>query len=123
MHLYSFVYGKLKNKYKIDYIIFKYKYSLFQAIRLLHTVKVSEIHNINKARQLLNFFALNYEHLYGKQQLTYNLHNFVFHLCDDVQRHGSSSLHAMWSIESSLGELTRSVKGNRGVSNQILSSD
>ena len=56
-------------------------------------------------------------------QLTYNLHNFVFHLCDDVQRHGSSSLHAMWSLESSLGELTRSVKGNRGVSNQILSSD
>ncbi len=60
--------------------------------------------------------------MYGKQQLTYNLHNLVFHMCDDVERHGSSSLHAMWSLESSLGELTRSVKGNRGVSNQILSS-
>ncbi len=70
----------------------------------------------------MNFFALNFEDLYGILRLSYNLHNLVFHLCDDIERHGSSSFHTEFSLESVLGDITTKIRGNRGIPKQMISS-
>ena len=90
---------------------------------ILQQVKVNEKHKKDIASKLLKCFAINFEKLYSKQQLTYNLHNLDFYLCVDVKRHGSTSLHSFFSIKSILGEITRSLKGNWRISNQIISSN
>ena len=97
---------------------------LFKAIRMLHTVAIKDHHlTINKARKLLSIFGVNMERLYGSEALTFNLHNLIFHLCDDVERHGSSSYHTMFSFESIQGYFVKKIKGNRGVSSQMLKSN
>jgi hypothetical protein len=78
---------------------------------------------VSKARKLINIFAINIEKLYGSESLTFNLHNLTFHLCDDVERHGSSSYHTMFSFESIQGYFVKKIKGNRGVSSQMLKSN
>jgi len=89
----------------------------------LHTIPATgHLLLIGRAKRLLTTFAVNIEKLYGIGSLTFNLHNLIFHLCPDVIRHGSSSLHSMFSFESVQGYFAKKIKGNRGVSSQMLTS-
>ena len=82
-----------------------------------------KIETIAKAQSLLYFFGINFQTLYGEHSLSFNLHTLVFHWTEDVVRHGSSSLHTMFNLESTLGYVTKKIKGNQGVSNQIITSN
>ena len=78
--------------------------------------------NIEQARILLSCFSSSYITLYGEKHLSFTFHCLSKHLVDDVLHHGSLSSHSMFSLESTLGFLSRAVHGTRGFSNQYSKS-
>ena len=89
------------------------------AIKLLHDA--TEL-NIEHAKGLLHCWSSTYISLYGEKHLTLTFHLISKHLIDDVILHGSLSSHSMFSLESLLGFLSKSVHGTRGFSQQYSKS-
>ena len=83
----------------------------------------SKVSNSLKALLSEKKSSNTFQRLYGSEALAFNFHNLIFHLCDDVERHGSSSYHTMFSFESVQGYFLKKIKGNRGFSSQMLKSN
>ncbi len=61
--------------------------------------------------------------LYGPFNATLTFHLLTEHFVEDTIRHGSSIGHSAYSLEGTLGFITRSLNGTRGFSNQFIQSN
>jgi len=67
---------------------------------------------------LLHCWSRNYIELFGENHLTFTFHLVSKHLVDDVIHHGLLTSHSMFSLESTLGFLSKAAHGTRGFSQQ-----
>lgn len=76
--------------------------ALSTAIRILSSNKYLE-HN-KQAEDLLKYFVKNFPSVYGKNHVTYNVHNLL-HLASDSKKFGQLEDFSAFSFESFLGKL------------------
>ncbi|XP_046405027.1 uncharacterized protein LOC124170349 [Ischnura elegans] len=84
---------------------------------LLQDVVTDE--DIDTADLLLLEFVCKTEELYGKYEMTYNMHQLL-HMAESVRRWGPLWTRTAYPFESALGEMTRVIKATRGVPHQIV---
>jgi hypothetical protein len=97
--------GLLKEKFYNNFLV------LSVALRILASpVQTDEY--ILYAEQLLNSFVTNFQDLYGKENVSYNVHGLI-HLADDVRRHGDLNLFSAFKFENHLGKIKRLIKSHR----------
>nr|XP_054928516.1 uncharacterized protein LOC129385660 [Dermacentor andersoni] len=74
---------------------------------------------IPKVKELLIEFLREYEHIYGKECMTYNSHILV-HMVDNVRQWGPLWSFSAYPFESMNGKLVRFVNGTRYAHLQII---
>jgi hypothetical protein len=100
------LHGELPQEY------FNHFLSLHCAVSILVDDKLLKDYS-NYADKLLNYFVKNFETLYGKENLSYNVHGLL-HVCDDVKTFGNLNKYSAFCFENYLGQLKRLVRsGNR----------
>ena len=82
---------------------------LHVAIVLLVNSKTYKTHN-NYANQLLSYFVEHYAKLYGKENLSHNVHSLL-HLAQDSLRHGPLDQFSAFPFENKLQEIKKLVRG------------
>ncbi len=87
------------------------------AVYLLTSSHISHV-NIDKAHMALCEFVLLTESLYGKQEVSYNIH-LLTHLAESVRRHGPLSLTSTFVFEGHNGRLLKLFNGTQHVPLQI----
>lgn len=87
------------------------------AIYLLTSSNVSHL-NIDKAHVALCEFALLTESLYGKHEISFNIH-LLTHLAESVRRHGPLSLMSTFVFEGHNDRLLKLFNGSQHVPLQI----
>ncbi|XP_064461624.1 uncharacterized protein LOC135371566 [Ornithodoros turicata] len=75
--------------------------------------------DINTAQDLLTEFVVKYNMLYGDYNMVYNVH-ILLHIPRAVANWGPLWAHSTFVFESFNGVFVKSVKGNRGVAEQVL---
>lgn len=108
---YPILYGILKDKY-IDHIL-----KLIEAIHILSSNKIS-MENINRAEELLQSYVFEFEEIFGKEQMVFNVH-LLLHTAECVRKNGPLFAYSNYSTEDNLGHLVTFVKGNTDVLSQI----
>lgn len=102
--------GKLSN------IQYKHFLCLHIAIRILCS---SECIRLNAyAKSLIRYFIEKYKKIYGKEYITYNVHNLL-HLCDDVLLFEKLDNFSVFKFESYMSQIKRKMKNSRYPSQQI----
>lgn len=102
--------GKLHN------IQYKHFLCLHIAIRILCS---SECIRLNAyAKSLIRYFIEKYKKIYGKEYITYNVHNLL-HLCDDVLLFGKLDNFSAFKFESYMSQIKRKMKNSRYPLQQI----
>lgn len=84
---------------------------------LLHTavsILVSERHiynpsNIEVAHEMLELFLKDFEQLYGKEHISYNVHNLL-HICEDVKRFGTLGNFSAFRFENYMSSVKRMLR-------------
>ncbi len=87
------------------------------AIYLLNSSHILHV-NIDNAHLALCEFVLLTESLYGKQEISYNIH-LLTHLAESVRRHGPLSLTSTFVFEGHNGRLLKLFNGTQHVPLQI----
>lgn len=82
--------------------------ALFVAIRILCDSKCCFILN-DYANSLLRWFVLEYKNLYGRQYITYNVHNLI-HLSNEVKKFGPLDKFSSFKFESFIKKIKSRVK-------------
>ena len=65
--------------------------------------------NRDYANKLLRYFVTEFETIYGRNMLVYNVHNLI-HLAADVEQFGPLENFAAFSFESFLGGIKKMVR-------------
>lgn len=104
--------GFLKKKYYEHFRLL----SSATYILLKSTITQQELIN---AEENIQKFVENYQVIYGKTQMTMNVHNLL-HLIDCVKHMGPLWSYSMFSFESFNFKLKRSGKDSTNVTNQII---
>lgn len=94
--------SSIRKKYYTHYL------ALACAIRILVSPQLA-VTEANDAQKLLEYFVEHYETLYGREQLSYNVHNLI-HLANDVARLGHVDLFSAFKFENYLQEVKRLVR-------------
>ena len=87
------------------------------AIRLLAEPGQSP-ENITYAESLLDFFVHTFKQLYGRENVSYNVHGLI-HLANDVRKHGHLDQFSAFKFENHLSGLKRLIRSNRNALQQI----
>ncbi|KAF4529082.1 hypothetical protein B566_EDAN014457 [Ephemera danica] len=88
--------------------VMKHFLSLHVAIRILVTPSYIK-NNIDFARSLLVYFVKNFKTLYGRSNMTFNLHGLL-HLCDDVEKFGPLDNYSAFRYENFLQCLKKMLR-------------
>jgi hypothetical protein len=105
----------LKNKLPQQH--FRHFTSLVCAVTILSNYKL--INNyLSYAKDLLKYFVECYTKLYGKENLSYNVHGLL-HVIDDVQEFGNINNYSAFPFENFLGQLKRLIRGGNLPLSQI----
>ena len=81
---------------------------LFVASYCLCSIHLNKTH-CTYANELLLLFVTEFEKLYGRNMLVYNVHNLI-HLASDVQKFGPLENFSAFPFESLLGRLKLMLK-------------
>lgn len=96
---------------------------LYSHFLLLHTavsILISERHisdpqNINVAHEMLQLFVKKFGQLYGKECISYNVHNLL-HICDDVKRYGTLGNFSAFKFENYMSTVKKFLrKGDKPI--------
>lgn len=90
---------------------------LIDAVHILCGTCISEVDR-KKASRLLNSFVIEFEELYGEQNMVYNVHQLK-HLSECVKRNGPLFAYSNYPMEDYIGHLVNFVKGTTDVTTQI----
>ncbi|KAH9385067.1 hypothetical protein HPB48_027121 [Haemaphysalis longicornis] len=90
---------------------------LVEALHILLAKSISEL-DLLVAEELLVEFHVKTEYLYGKEAMTYNLHQ-LNHIGKSVRQWGPLWAHSAFPFESGNGSLKATVKGMNGIPHQI----
>lgn len=66
-------------------------------------------HYINYARSLMQYFVKTFIILYGKDQMSHNVHNLL-HICDDVERFGTLDQFSAFKFENYLQSIKKLIR-------------
>ncbi|XP_035716752.1 uncharacterized protein LOC110861074 isoform X1 [Folsomia candida] len=80
------------------------------AVRLLSITNQTEP-NLKYAEDLLLYFVEQFKKLYGKENLSYNVHGLI-HLTNDVRKHGDLNSFSAFPFENFLGKIKNLIKGS-----------
>ena len=97
----------------------KYEHFLYLHCAVTILSKYSEERRIRFAEELLKFFVSEWERIYGKHQLVYNVHSLI-HVAQDCIKHGTLLSFPAFAFESFLGELTSLLRGTRNPLAQLI---
>lgn len=75
--------------------------------------------HINYARSLMQYFVKTFIILYGKGNVSHNVHNLL-HICDDVMRFGSLDQYSAFPFENYLQSLKKLIRKNEKPLSQIV---
>lgn len=78
------------------------------SIRILATPNQPE-HNISYAESLLHYFVGQFKILYGRVNVSYNIHGLI-HLAADVRRLGPLDTFSAFKYENKLGEIKKLIR-------------
>lgn len=67
--------------------------------------------NINYAEQLLEYFVHNFMEIYGKENVSYNIHGLI-HIANDVRLHGNLDKFSAFKFENYLYQLKRLIRSS-----------
>lgn len=109
--------GPVVLKYILSKEAYRHFLSLSVAIRIFCDKK-SSIQNIEYGQSLLMYFVQKYKVLYGKENVTYNVHNLI-HLVDDVKIHGPLDAFSAFKFENYMSQLKKLLKNSRHPLQQI----
>lgn len=87
------------------------------AIRILASPKQKE-QLITYADSLLHYFVSQFKILYGKVNISYNIHGLI-HLATDVRRLGGLDTFSAFKYENKLGEIKRLIRKSSGSLAQV----
>lgn len=90
---------------------------LSAGIYILLQKKITDA-DITRAERLLNEFVVRFEHIYGADAVTMNIH-LVKHLAENVRTAGPLWVYALFAAESNMGRLIRSKSGKTSFLQQI----
>ncbi|XP_073668003.1 uncharacterized protein [Paramisgurnus dabryanus] len=93
---------------------------LCQAVYVLQTTSITQL-ELFYASQHLNEFVCNFETLYGRSHMTYNVH-ILQHLSDSVRNWGHLWCYSPYSFEGCNGFLLKLYNGTQSVPLQIVTS-
>lgn len=91
---------------------------LAEAIFIFLTTNISE-KDFKKASENLKKFVDDFESLYGKENMTYNVH-LVSHIAQCVKDCGPLWVYSNFNFESNNGSLVKNVMGTSDVAKQII---
>lgn len=103
-----------------NYIPAKYFYhftSLHLAVFILSNDELLNRHR-KYANSLLEFFVQQFTSLYGKENLSYNIHGLL-HVEDDVKNFGNLNRYSAFPFENHLGQIKNLVKGGNRPLSQV----
>ncbi len=103
--------GLIPTKYFHHWMLLVFAIYLLTSSHILHV-------NIDNAHLALCEFILLTESLYGKQEVSYNIH-LLTHLAESVRRHGPLSLTSTFVFEGHNGRLLKLFNGTQHVPLQI----
>lgn len=109
---YPILHGILGDKY-LNHIL-----KLIEATHILCSTKIST-EKINRAEQLLQSYVLEFEEIFGKQNMVFNVH-LLLHTAECVRKNGPLFCYSNYSTEDNLGHLVSFVKGKTDVLSQIV---
>lgn len=107
-------YGPILLKNKLNQIAYNHFLLLHVAIRLLaDPVAVQKLENVACANELLEKFVSDFGYIYGKKNVSYNVHNLK-HLSQDVRTFGCLDKFSAFPFENFICTLKRMIrKGNQ----------
>lgn len=92
---------------------------LHVAIRFLEIPSlISDEESLQYAENLLLNFVNDYQHIYQKDLITFNVHGLV-HVVDDVRKYGRLSSYSSYCFESYLGKISSLVHSGRHAAMQV----
>ena len=74
---------------------------------------------LNYARQLLDFFVMSFQNIYGTQFVSHNVHGLL-HLCDDYELYGPLHNYSAFIFENYMKELKSFVKKHEKPLQQVM---
>ncbi|KYM95089.1 hypothetical protein ALC62_14272 [Cyphomyrmex costatus] len=108
--------GPIVLKGKLPKEQYKHFLCLHVAIRILCS---SECISLNMyAKRLIEYFVVKYKKIYGKEYITYNMHNLL-HLHNDVLLFGKLDNFSAFRFESYMSKIKRNLKNSRYPLQQI----
>ena len=96
-----------------------YEHFLYLHCAVTILSKYSEERRIRFAEELFKFFVSEWERIYEKHQLVYNVHSLI-HIADDCIKHGTLLSFSAFAFESFLGEVTSLLRGTRKPLAQLI---
>lgn len=95
-------------------ILPKEQYDNFILLHSAVTILISKLHmksinNIDCAHEMLEQFVLDFQRIYGKQFVSYNVHNLL-HLCDDAKKFGLLDNFSAFKFENYMTCIKRMVR-------------
>lgn len=103
--------GILGPKYLVHFL------KLGEAIHILCSTSIST-ERLNKAEDLLKSYVIEFEEIYGKENMVFNVH-LLLHTADCVRKNGPLFGYSNYSTEDNLGHLVSFVKGTTDAVSQI----
>lgn len=73
---------------------------------------------LQKAKQLLLSFVIEFEQLYGEENMVFNVHQLL-HMAECVENNGSLFLYSTYSMEDHIGHLISLANGTTDICHQI----
>lgn len=98
--------------------IFQHLALLTSAMFILLSDRITT-ESLERARSMLNKFVLDYERLFGRNSMVFNVHQLM-HLADNVEFWGPLFTHCCFIFESFIGVLLNQIHGTKGVAHQIM---
>lgn len=108
--------GPIVLKGKLSKEQYKHFLCLHVAIRILCSSKCISLNTY--AKRLIEYFIVKYKKIYGKEYITYNVHNLL-HLCNDVLLFGKLDNFSAFRFESYMSKIKRNLKNSRYPLQQI----
>lgn len=108
------LFGILPQRFYLHFLL------LVEAVFLLTNSSISR-RDVNRAHTCLSQFVYRFEELYGRQHLTYNIHQLL-HLTNTVVGWGPLSCYSSYIFEGFNGTLLRLFHGTQAVPKQICST-
>jgi hypothetical protein len=91
--------------------------SLSVAIRILCSAN-EYLTYLNYSNELLRYFVTEFSRLYGKEYISYNVHNLI-HLASDSEKYGKLDTFSGFRFENKLGSIKRLLRGTRSPLQQL----